>query len=144
MIDSNNGLTPSIAKTQLLTFNREHVSPLCSAGRERTDRGEIPEYVPHSLVEFPACTIVYLSLTPSMTLPTTFFALSGKVFTETRLMGVVDDDPEAEDIAREAMMRRREGFKMVLAAASMRRSLLGVQRWTEYRITTLWTSRPRL
>lgn len=38
-----------------------------------------------SLVELPACTIVYLSLTFSMTVPMTFLARSGAVLTETRL-----------------------------------------------------------
>lgn len=73
--DMRRGFTPSIAEKMPQISN-----DLARSTLHENDNA-------NSLVVFPACTISYLSLTFSITLPITTLALSGAVLTEMRLTG---------------------------------------------------------
>jgi hypothetical protein len=110
-MESKSGFTPSIA----VVHHHHQVHHIITMQRKlRSSRPFSRIFVrqlgktsdPDSLSEFPACLILYLSLTSSIKIPMRRLARSGAVLTETRLIGssvrVVD---EREACARRSSLR---------------------------------------
>jgi hypothetical protein len=121
-MESKSGFTPSIA----VVHHHHQVHHIITMQRKlRFSRPFSRIFVrqlgktsdPDSLSEFPACLILYLSLTSSIKIPMRRLARSGAVLTETRLIG---SSVRVVDGVLVDMMNRRDGREACARRSSLR------------------------